>query len=156
MNTILLNTISDGKVIVRKTAENGGNAGGDTGGSGGGSSNIEYLDVSGMELSKNSKLYYLAIISIFAKAIIHGGSAQIIAPSLVSLSTMLTDITTISIKALAVDFSATYAEYLISAGQGSAGTIKDVLLRFGVTEEELAAIPRITKEEFNDYTNLHE
>lgn len=153
MNTIKLNTLGD-KVIVRKAAENGGNAGGDTGGSGG--SSIEYLDVSDMELSRDSKLYLLAGMSVHAKAITQNGVVLAIAPSIASLSTMLTDITAISIKALAVDFSATYAEYFISAGQGGSFTVKDFLLRFGFTEEELAAIPRITKEEFNDYTNLHE
>lgn len=44
MNTIKLNTLGD-KVIVRKAAENGGNAGGDTGGTGGGSS-WKYYDIS--------------------------------------------------------------------------------------------------------------
>ena len=155
MNTIKLNTIGDSPVVVKKGSqvqsqektveitENGttevvpdsgyalSKVTVNTNVQGGGESSLEYLDVSG-----NSKMqsYYNAAILI--KSTENGG---MIIPA--GMGNSGYD----SSKFVAYGIDLNLQIYNSSTGLTTVG---DMLNLFGITEEELAAIPRITKEEF--------
>lgn len=139
MNTIKLNTLGD-KVIVRKAAENGGNAGGDTGGSGGGSaSSVEYLDVS------NINIYELDVL-IGAALECKGVSDTLSMVSPAGAVVPLAQLIGITITQAKVDFNTP-----IIQNRGGAivkQTVLEALLSQGFTQDYLAAIPRLTEEEF--------
>ena len=101
---------------------------GASGGSGE-ASNIEYLDVSGI----NQEIYFttLLIMSFVSKNKENGVVGILPSAAMVSYNNSL-------IISLAIDFSF----------KTSNGTILELLLNMGITKEQLDAIPRITKEQF--------
>lgn len=151
MNTIKLNTLGD-KVIVRKAAENGGNAGGDTGGTGGGGA-FEYLDITNVtEMAGDLKLLLLtmAYMGKVPQTVKVGGVTlkQGIAPAsgymqgIVYLpgSEEFTQLIN-AITAISIDFST------VINMQGQVLTIQEMFAMYGV-QSDIDAIPRITEEQF--------
>lgn len=107
-------------------------------GGGADESSIEYLDVSGASdegvqqiflmfsiLVKYSTVYGTVIFSPFATANLNFEK---------------------QLKAVMIDFTMQIAE------MGVIGTIKDAFIQQGFTQEDIDAIPRITKEQFYDLT----
>ena len=115
------------------------------GGSGSSSaSNIEYLDVSGFDITdKNSKYAFLVVYSNSIKAKTNGYVA--FCPS--GMYDSMAGMSNIDILAVAIDFNLP-----TNAFGETLKTTKEYMLSFpgdfGFTEEELDAIPRLTKEEF--------
>lgn len=115
-----------------------------SGGSGEGS-NMEYLDVSGVDfVNGGTKEGNFLMCSFMVKCnhTILGNNAIVPIGQLYNAGTS----NTTSIYALVFDFS---AKYIISSGIEQINfTLKELLIQIGWTEEELAAIPRLTKEQF--------
>lgn len=117
---------------------------GGSGESSGDDSNIEYLDVSGLDVTnKDSKYSFFGMYSNSIKAKAMGYIA--FCPS--GMYHSMVEMSKIDILAVAIDFNLptnSFGETL--------KTTKEYILSFpgdfGFTEEELDAIPRITKEEF--------
>ena len=114
-------------MIRRGAASSGGS--GDSGGGTGEASTIEYLDVSGV----NQEIYFttLLITSFVSKSKENGVVCILPSAAMVGYNNSL-------IISLAIDFSF----------KTSNGTILELLLNMGITQEQLDAIPRITKEQF--------
>lgn len=104
-------------------------SGGGSGSGSGDDSNIEYLDVSGV----NQEIYFttLLITSFVSKSKENGVVCILPSAAMVGYNNSL-------IISLAIDFSF----------KTSNGTILELLLNMGVTQEQLDAIPRLTKEQF--------
>ena len=104
------------------------------GGSGGGESNIEYLDVSGFPAEIAEPLF--VPFSILAKYSTELGT--------VIMTPFLTQNISIEkqFKAVMIDFTMQVVE------MGQIGTIKEVFIVQGFTQEDLDTIPRLTKEQF--------
>lgn len=102
--------------------------------SGGSTSNVEYLDVSGAGAVESS----VTTFSSFAKVSVEGMVA--VAPTYVLVAEGAIGVGKFPI-AVAIDFS---AKVIL----GEPKTIKDVIISNGFTADQLAAIPRITEEEF--------
>lgn len=133
MNTIKLNTLGD-KVIVRKAAENGGNAGG--------GSNIEYLDVSeAFGNATNPNIVQITAAATEIKTLVNG---NIIVLPIYAIQAF-GDLTEMSRQAtqIRVDWS-----MKICFPGGEPISIKEYVNVAGVTQEELNALPRITEEQF--------
>lgn len=122
-----------------------GDSGSDSGGSDSSESTMEYLDVSEVDFVNNgTKEGNLLMYSFMVKcnhtmlgdnAIVPIGQLYIAGTSNVTF-----------VYALAFDFS---AKCIVSSNIKTVNvTFKEVLIQTGWTEEELIAIPRITKEEF--------
>ena len=149
MNTILLNTISDGKVIVRKTAENGGNEGGSEGGSA-----FEYLDITNVTgMNGNLKVLLLQMaymckvpqpVKVGSVTMKQGiaplGGYMYIVGSTLPGSEAFTQVTN-AITAISIDFSTTINI------EGQVMTIQELFTMYGV-QADIDAIPRITESEF--------
>lgn len=107
-----------------------------SGGSGGGGSTMEYLDMRGRDMSEtiNAQLSRFALL----RRVLMNGIATLTAPA----ASIPTDVSDLIIQAIGVDFS------VIIESNGATRSLKDMLTMGGITEAELAAIPRITKEEF--------
>ena len=119
--------------LVRKAASSGGSLGGEA-------STIEYLDVSGMademSVKKTALIFQSYLVKFFDdnKVFVIGGAG---------LLTVEDNINTITegVVAVAIDSNAKIIM------EGRIGTILEFLSNL-FTQEELDAIPRITKEEF--------
>ena len=113
-----------GKVTVNVEVVSSGDGSGS-----GEASNIEYLDVSGV----NQEIYFasLLIMSFVSKNKENGVVGITPSAAMVGYNNSL-------IISLAIDFSF----------KTSNGTILELLLNIGITQEQLDAIPRITKEQF--------
>ena len=113
------------------------------GGSGGGGSSIEYLDVSGIDESMADVVEMLFIFSSVVRVIQKETQLHKIIPPLIL---NMSGEGEFKILYFAINFDLMYLgtlsddEILISA--------KDVLIRMGITQEQLDAIPRLTKEQF--------
>ena len=108
--------------------------------SGGGTeaSSMEYLDVSGLDVTNpDSKYNALLGYSMLAKANLSGNLACLPSAAAIQMLEMVT------ISSVAIDFN-----LQLNAFMDSLKTIKEHLLSLYFTEAELAAIPRITKEQF--------
>lgn len=107
-----------------------------SGGSGGGGSTMEYLDMRGRDMSEtiNAQLSRFALL----RRVLMNGVATMTAPA----ASIPTDVSDLIIQAIGVDFS------VIIELSGETRSLKDMLTMGGITEAELAAIPRITEEEF--------
>lgn len=111
---------------------------GEQSGGGAGESTMEYLDVSGGGMAAQASMLY----AYLWKAIVAENVG--IFPIGVIIST--TPSAANSVSQIAIDFS---TEVNKSAGGTEIMTIKEAIMSlYSVTEEELAAIPRITKEQF--------
>ena len=122
--------------MIRRGADEG------NGESGGEASSIEYLDVSGIELADTIKI--LLVASAISVKITFQGKIIYMPPIIYEVSAVATieELNSVA-KYLAIDFNLlTYSP--------SFGKIKlnDLLVAFGITQEQLDAIPRITKEQF--------
>lgn len=127
-------------------APQSGSGGGEGGGGSTGGAGIEYLDVRGMELdlSNNALGYVLLYSSYFANCYTSSYGMQMCSPVSDILKLSLSNVT---LYGLAISLNA--RTLMISGGEIMQDmTIKEVLIKKGWTEEELAAIPRITEEEF--------
>lgn len=115
---------------------------------GGGESSIEYLDLRNVTTMIGGQIPLKALIGMMGyscKFVNPNDSVVTLlgAPSLYT-SFSISQIHTLEVYEVEIDFNGIYG-----ANQDSGFlTYKDILLSFEVTEEELAAIPRITKEEF--------
>lgn len=113
------------------------------GGSGSGeASTIEYLDVS--EIERTDTLKTLLVASAILVKITFQGNIIYMPPILYEVGAIasIEELTSVA-KYLAVDFNLlTY-----SPGLGKVN-LNNCLVAFGITQEQLDAIPRITKEEF--------
>lgn len=123
--------------LVRKAASSGGSGGGEA-------STIEYLDVSGMidgttdEMSvKKMFLIYLSYLTKF----VDDNIVQISGGAGLSIVSNNANTTLIGVVAIAINFN---AKIIV---EGHISTILEFLSN-SFTQEELDAIPRITKEEF--------
>lgn len=124
--------------------QSGGSGESGGGSSGGEASTIEYLDVSGLDVTnKDSKYSFFGMYSNSIKAKAMGYIA--FCPS--GMYHSMVEMSKIDILAVAIDFNLptnSFGETL--------KTTKEYILSFpgdfGFTEEELDAIPRLTKEEF--------
>lgn len=114
-----------------------------SGGGAGTESTMEYLDVSGVDfVNGGTKEGNLLMLSFMAKCnhTILGDNAIVPIGQLYVAGTSKTT----SVHALAFDFS---AKFIVNTGTTNV-SLKEALIQTGWTEEELAAIPRITKEQF--------
>lgn len=113
------------------------------GGAGESGENIEYLDVSEFKFSDNEqentfRLSFIKNMGLFGKAFVNQG--YIIGPIGFAGSSG-------TLKSIAIDFSGiTYDN--TAGGDIIKLTVKEALIALGFPEEMLAAIPRITKEQF--------
>lgn len=123
MNTINLNQID--KVIVRK------------GGGGGAESTIEYLDVSGVEDGRA----YLFMYAIGVKGYVSTFDSIIVGATPYTFVSLL-DGNTDDVTAIALSMQWSIKQ------QGVTTTVKNALNQSGWTEDKLAALPRLTKEQF--------
>lgn len=140
MNTTTLNmTTLDGGVIIKKSE-----GGGSTPPSGG--SNVEYLDTSEFALEPTQRQEELFRCALYHKILfdnkegfrVSGVNAFAWGPEFNAGAFIIT--------AIAIDFS---QEVKLGGLSGSSSsTMKEFLFSFGLTQAELDAIPRITKEEF--------
>ena len=126
-----------------ETASSDSGSGG-SGESGGDDSSIEYLDVNGFDITdKNSKYAFLVMYSNSIKAKTMGYVA--FCPS--GMYDSMAGMSNIDILAVAIDFNLP-----TNAFGETLKTTKEYILSFpgdfGFTEEELDAIPRLTKEQF--------
>ena len=114
-----------------------------SGGSGSGEgSNIEYLDVSGLEHTDTLKS--LLVASAILVKITFQGNVVYIPPILYEIGTIATIEELISVaNYLAIDFN--LLTYSPSLGKVN---LNNCLIAFGTTQEQIDAIPRITKEQF--------
>lgn len=113
------------------------------GGEGDGGSGVEYFVYDG----SNMAAIMLSILSIYTKvrASIDGGTPFIlVGPSYGVRASLPSSITTTEI-AFGVDLNARMSE---EGSPETLFTIKEYVLSKGVTEEDIAALPRITEEEF--------
>lgn len=108
-----------------------------TSGSGGGESGstIEYLDVSGFP---SEPVMFLSTYSILCRVL---GNAR---EGVLTTAIMMQNPTVYSIKYIAIDFSLELLEGKTKA------SIKDILIAQGFTQDDIDAIPRLTKEQFYD------
>lgn len=126
MNTTTLNmTTLDGGVIIKKGTAPAPPSGG---------SNVEYLDVSGLEIRIKGPLWQLAYMRKGYSAI---NGFDIITTSWPQASE--SDVK----KAVMLSFSD-----IVMATKEIGFTIPQYCAQLGVTQEQLDAIPRITKEQF--------
>lgn len=112
-------------------------------GEGGSESTMEYLDVSGVDfVNGGNKEGSLLMVSFMVKCnhTILGDNAIVPIGQLYVAGTSKTT----SVHALAFDFS---VRYIVNTGTTNV-SLKEALIQTGWAEEELAAIPRITKEQF--------
>lgn len=109
------------------------------GGEGGGSANIEYLDLRGYDPINDRAIVGVIGVSLLWNALNNGVS--LIGP--VAMITSVIQGNLEKLQACAVDFSVS-----LSIGPSGILTAKDFILQGGVSEEAIASIPRITKEEF--------
>lgn len=107
---------------------------------GGDSSSVEYLDVSGMHNVTNTLLPY-AFLGKFISS-----SIAMISPSYNLYRTIIEIGNTYSTLQIEIDFN--FKVSMIDSGEKIEIPIKDILMISSFTQEELDAIPRITKEEF--------
>ena len=116
---------------------------GGSGESGGGeASTVEYLDVSGRELTDTVKI--LLVASAISVKITFQGNIIYMPPVLYEVAAVATieELNSVA-KYLAIDFNLlTYSPALGKIN------LNDLLVTLGVTQEQLDAIPRITKEQF--------
>lgn len=138
MNITTLNTTTlDGGVIIKKGTAPAPPSGGESGGS-----NLEYLDVSGVDgYMKNALLYYSVLAKIQGDSVAYGVQIQ---PSgfLLAASGMTSLVT-----AVAIDLVIPITKY----ASEESGVEKQELTTLDADSgfmEMLDAIPRITKEEF--------
>lgn len=112
-------------------------------GSGSGeASNIEYLDVSGLDiLNTEGKDFSIGAYAFSVKMTISDKLTAFIPSSV--FQSYSTFPGTVVVHAVAIDFS-----FPTSIFGGKILTIKETLISLGLTQEQLDAIPRITKEEF--------
>jgi len=104
----------------------------------GGGSAMEYLDLTG-EATQG-----YAVVTIFSfLAVVSGGVRYVVAPTSYLILNELINNTTLP-KYVAIDFSA-------KVDMGGIKSVRDVLLEMGASADALAAIPRITKEEFYSF-----
>lgn len=122
-----MTTLDGGNVVIKR-----GEGGGSTPPSGG--SNVEYLDVSGLEMRIKGTLWQLAYMR---KGYSATNGFDIIATSWLQASE--SDVK----KAVMLSFSD-----IVMATKEIGFTIPQYCAQLGVTEEQLDAIPRLTKEEF--------
>jgi hypothetical protein len=109
-----------------------------------GGSNVEYLDVSGVSsLVKTSVVQY----AVYVKAFVEAYDANVVGMTLFALS-VLENNPIGATSAVAIDFT---AEVIMDIG-GSLNRMKiaDSVLQNGVTQADIDAIPRLTKEQFYD------
>ena len=135
MNTIMLNTLSDGKVVIRKEGNGGGAPSG-------GGSKIEYLDVS--QIEDTSIIPFLCMMGIAIDMDYPNG--RLILPA--SLGGAMAGNFKVYKVAVCDDFN---INFTIVGGQPSVTTlrpIKEFLFENGITQEQIDSIPRITEEEF--------
>ena len=121
--------------MVAKNSNNTGESGGDD-------SNIEYLDVSGIDHADTLK--NLLVGSAILVKITVQGDIIYMPPVLYEVSTIATieELNSVA-KYLAIDFN------LLTYGPGLGKiSLNNLLVFFGITKEQLDAIPRITKEQF--------
>lgn len=115
----------------------------ESGGEGAGESTMEYLDVSGVDfVNGGNKEGSLLMVSFMVKCnhtILGDNTIVPIGQLYVAGTSKIT-----SVHALAFDFS---VRYIVNTGTTNV-SLKEALIQTGWTEEELAAIPRITKEQF--------
>lgn len=105
--------------------------------SGGGTeaSSMEYLDISSLSKTRKMMFLNLCVVAKFAKDII--SPFAYMATYQTDLATTATDATMV-----AIDFGAKVYN------NDTLLTTKEMLLNLGYTEETLAAIPRLTEEQF--------
>lgn len=111
-----------------------------SGGSGGGGSTMEYLDVSGLDEANVARLIVYGNIVKFS----YNGQSAFLTTANPYVGMLIKDVPP---SAISIDFATvvTFTDIMQNM------TIKDALLQTGstpITEAELAAIPRITKEQF--------
>ena len=116
-------------------------------GSGSGSgeaSNIEYLDVSGLEGTNKA---YLVHFALYVKAYVENLNTKFSGFSAEYIDMVSNGKAVASTVATAIDFS---HKVTVSTGIGefAESTTMKGLLEVGITKEQLDAIPRITKEQF--------
>lgn len=98
-------------------------------------SSIEYLDVSGFP---SEPVMFLSTYSILCRVL---GNAR---EGVLTTAIMMQNPTVYSIKYIAIDFSLELLEGKTKA------SIKDALIAQGMTQADIDAIPRLTKEQFYD------
>lgn len=131
MNTIKLNTLGD-KAIVRKAAENGGNAGGDTGGTGG---NMEYISLEDVNFASTAVRTALIKMSYAFKYLYENdGSKNII------ITAMYNKPENATVYAVAIDFSFKIGD------KSMIFSVKEWLAQMAGLDTD--TLPRITEEEF--------
>lgn len=111
------------------------------GSGGGGGSTIEYLDISGLGFERMDLIFDSCKIKLIYsnKTQITGGANLIILSSPENLESLI-----MSVNTIAIDLNSK-----ICRGGDKIETVREHLLSFNTfTEEQLAAIPRITEEEF--------
>lgn len=110
-----------------------------SGGGAGTESTMEYLDVSGLDEGNLRRFLVYGYVAKFS----NNGETIFYPTALVSTSSEFLPF----LSAISIDFTTV----ITFTGTSQNMTIKEVLLQTGstpITEEELAAIPRITKEQF--------
>ena len=120
------------KVNVPQSGEGGGESG----------STMEYLDVSGQS---NIGKHIISIYATFVKGYADGVNGYATGVPLYSFGLMSSNMFD-SISAIAIDFS-----YVVKWKQGdsiTSMTIGESLIKSGITQADIDAVPRITKEEF--------
>lgn len=127
-------------MIRRGTASSSG-SGGDSGGE---TSTIEYLDVSGL---KGTNKAYLVHFALYVKAYVENLNTKFSGFSAEYIDMVSNGKAVASTVATAIDFS---HKVTVSTGIGefAESTTMKGLLEVGITQEQLDAIPRITKEQF--------
>lgn len=105
-------------------------------------STIEYLDVSGLDiLNTEGKDFSIGAYAFSVKMTISNKLTAFIPSS--AFQSYSTFPETVVVHAVAIDFS-----FPTSIFGGEILTIKETLISLGLTQEQLDAIPRITKEQF--------
>lgn len=113
---------------------------------GGGESNIEYLDLSELE----EEPYFASLIagSLFVKAKLSSGlmeGAEVTGMTMGMFAMISSQLE--NINSICIDFTSILTQK--KDGEIQSMTLEDMLISNGtVTKEQLAAIPRITEEEF--------
>lgn len=128
-----------------------GGGSGESGGSGeGGGSNIEYLDVSGVQEGQ-LRNFLVAFASTLNIEITEGGlaGAKMTGVTWGYLDLMLDSAVNPNwAKAISIDFTTNIIQE--QGGQQMAMTIREIMTILGLNQAEIDAIPRITKEQFYD------
>lgn len=119
---------------IKSISAGGGESGGST---------LEYLDFSEWLYESWATFLIMSFIEVKGHPTLNGQSVKVIAPTNV-YRTLAGEL--LSIRQASIDFSMPII--LSAGGQVQTATVADYLIQQGATQEQLDAIPRLTKEQF--------